>query len=72
MAAENNHGTNTGGEKTFVKGLSFIGSGVDAGYPCAVDVKDGKIVKDYLQFLSYEIVELYDGPLFDGGSILFF
>jgi hypothetical protein len=34
--------------------------------------KDGKKVRDYLQFLSYEIVELYDGPLFDGGSILFF
>jgi hypothetical protein len=35
-------------------------------------IKDGKKVRDYLQILSYEIVELYDGPLFDGGSILFF
>jgi hypothetical protein len=33
--------------------------------------KDGKKVRDYLQSLSYEIVELYDGPLFDGGSIIF-
>jgi hypothetical protein len=34
--------------------------------------KDGKKVRDYLQLLRYEIVELYDAPLFDGGSLLFF
>jgi hypothetical protein len=33
--------------------------------------KDGKKVRDYIQSLSYDIVELYDGPLFDGGSIIF-
>ena len=32
---------------------------------------DGKKVRNYLQLLKYEIVELYDGPLFDGGSLLF-
>ena len=31
---------------------------------------DGLIVRDYLINLKYNIVELYDGPLFDGGSIL--
>jgi len=33
--------------------------------------KDGGKVKAYLQSLNYEIIELYDGPLYDGGSILF-
>jgi hypothetical protein len=33
--------------------------------------KDGKKVRNYLEGLEYEIVELYDGPLYDGGSILF-
>jgi hypothetical protein len=32
--------------------------------------KDGNKVRDYLQNLGYEIVELYDGSLFDGGSLL--
>jgi len=32
---------------------------------------DGKKVKEYLDALAYEVVELYDGPLFDGGGILF-
>ncbi|HPE55958.1 MAG TPA: hypothetical protein PK904_06150 [Bacteroidales bacterium] len=32
---------------------------------------DGKKVRTYLQHLHYEIIELYDGPLFDGGSVLF-
>lgn len=31
----------------------------------------GEKVKDYLKSLNYQIIELYDGPLFDGGSILF-
>ncbi len=31
---------------------------------------DGEKVRKYLQALEYKIVELYDGPLFDGGSIL--
>lgn len=33
--------------------------------------KDGEKVKSFLHSLEYEIVELFDGPLFDGGSILF-
>jgi len=33
--------------------------------------KEGKKVKDYLEKLNYQIIELYDGPLFDGGCILF-
>lgn len=32
---------------------------------------DGKKARDYLQNLDYEIVELYDGLLFDGGSLFF-
>ncbi len=32
---------------------------------------DGEKVKTYLHHLQYEIIELYDGPLFDGGSVLF-
>lgn len=35
-------------------------------------LEDGKIIKKYLNNLDYEVIELYDGPLFDGGSILFF
>lgn len=32
---------------------------------------DGEKLRDYLEKLNYEIIELYDGPLFDGGSLLF-
>jgi hypothetical protein len=32
---------------------------------------EGKKVRDYLLALDYEIIELYDGLLFDGGSIIF-
>jgi len=32
---------------------------------------DGDTVRDYLSSLQYEIIELYAGQLFDGGSILF-
>jgi len=32
---------------------------------------EGEKVRKYLQALTYEIVELYEGPLFDGGSLLF-
>lgn len=31
---------------------------------------DGRKVREYLTSLNYEIIELYDGALFDGGSIL--
>ncbi len=34
-------------------------------YPC------GELIKNYLDRLHYKVVELFDGPLFDGGSILF-
>lgn len=45
-------------DKVFVNGsLSFY--------------KDGDKVRDYLRPLGYKIVELYDGPLMDCGSILF-
>ena len=33
--------------------------------------KNGDIVKEFLESLGYCIVELYNGNLFDGGSILF-
>lgn len=33
--------------------------------------KQGKAVKDFLRDLQFEIIELYDGPLFDGGGALF-
>lgn len=33
--------------------------------------KDGQKVRDFLLKLDYRIVELYDGPLFDGGSLFF-
>ncbi len=43
-------------DKVFVNGsLSFY--------------KDGDKVRDYLGKLDYEIIELYDGPLMDCGSI---
>ncbi|MBN2175277.1 MAG: hypothetical protein JW731_14175 [Bacteroidales bacterium] len=32
---------------------------------------DGRKVLEYLTLHNYEIIELYDGPLFDGGSLLF-
>jgi hypothetical protein len=32
---------------------------------------EGQAVKEFLEALKYEIVELYAGPLFDGGGILF-
>ncbi len=31
---------------------------------------EGEMVRAYLTRLNYTVVELYDGPLFDGGSIL--
>lgn len=32
---------------------------------------DGEKVREYLRLSGYQIIELYDGPLFDAGSILF-
>ena len=32
---------------------------------------DGKIAREYIMAAGYRIVELYDGPLFDGGGIFF-
>jgi hypothetical protein len=32
---------------------------------------DGKKVKTFINSLGYDIIELYDGQLFDGGSIIF-
>jgi len=32
---------------------------------------DGQKVEDFLKDQRYEIIELYDGPLFDGGGVLF-
>ena len=34
-------------------------------------INQGEELKNFLKGLKYDIVELYDGPLFDGGSILF-
>ena len=33
--------------------------------------KDGDMVRGFINTAGFEIVELYDGPLFDGGSIIF-
>jgi hypothetical protein len=33
--------------------------------------KEGEKVRDFLEDLDYEIVELFQGPLMDGGSIIF-
>ncbi|MCF8367723.1 MAG: hypothetical protein K9G76_01680 [Bacteroidales bacterium] len=33
--------------------------------------KEGNNVRLFLEALNYDIIELYDGPLFDGGSIIF-
>jgi hypothetical protein len=45
------------GNKVFILGnLNFFG--------------DGYKVGQFLSSLDYEIIELYDGPMFDGGSIL--
>jgi len=33
--------------------------------------KDGEKVREFLNQLDYEIIELYNGPLFDGGSLFF-
>ena len=35
------------------------------------NLKNSKELKAYINNLDYQIIELYDGPLFDGGSILF-
>lgn len=32
---------------------------------------EGNKVRNYLLALNYEVIELYDGPLFDGGSLFF-
>jgi len=32
---------------------------------------DGEKVKSFVEKFHYDIIELYDGPLFDGGSVLF-
>ena len=32
---------------------------------------EGNSIRSFLENLKYEIIELYDGPLYDGGSILF-
>jgi len=34
-------------------------------------IEEGNIVRKFITDLGYEIVELYDGPLFDGGSLVF-
>jgi hypothetical protein len=34
-------------------------------------LSDADKLKDFLRKQNYEIIELYDGPLFDGGSIFF-
>ena len=33
--------------------------------------RDGHRVRAFLHGLGYQVIELYDGPLFDGGSIMF-
>ena len=34
-------------------------------------LNEGAMMKQYLHDHGFEVIELYDGPLFDGGSILF-
>jgi hypothetical protein len=36
-----------------------------------VKYNDGEKVRIFISALGYEIIELYDGPLFDGGSLMF-
>lgn len=33
--------------------------------------QDGEITSAFLKDLGYQIIELYDGPLYDGGSLMF-
>jgi len=35
------------------------------------NLKNGEELKAYIDNLDYQIIELYEGPLFDGGSIFF-
>jgi len=34
-------------------------------------IPEGKKVRKYISSLAYELIELYNGPLFDGGSLIF-
>lgn len=34
-------------------------------------IEEGKAIRKFIKDLGYKIVELYDGPLFDGGSLFF-
>lgn len=34
-------------------------------------IDDGKTARKYIADLGYELIELYDGPLFDGGGLIF-
>ncbi len=34
-------------------------------------MKDGHLIRSFMETHKHEVVELYDGPLFDGGSLLF-
>jgi|WetSurMetagenome_2_1015567.scaffolds.fasta_scaffold196365_2 hypothetical protein len=54
----------TGGAMGLLNDTVFITGSLD-------HYKEGEVVRKYLEGLDYRIVELYDGPLFDGGGILF-
>jgi molybdopterin guanine dinucleotide-containing S/N-oxide reductase-like protein len=45
MAGKSKAGNLSGGEQTYIKGLSFIGAHAMEGKPACIDVKDGKIVR---------------------------
>jgi hypothetical protein len=53
-----------GGSSGIIEKEVFINGNLDF-YP------DGRKVRKFLKGLKYKIVELYNGPLFDGGSMLF-
>ncbi len=53
-----------GGACGIMNDVLFINGNLDF-YP------DGRKVRKFLKGLKYKVVELYNGPLFDGGSILF-
>jgi len=35
-------------------------------------IEEGKLARKFITDLGYELIELYDGPLFDGGSLILF
>lgn len=73
-------------EVLFVNPAEIVLSGMKNGFfggCCGIDgntvylignldfIEEGKIIRKFIQNLGYRLVELYEGPLFDGGSLIF-